>query len=131
VIVGSSGTTVTPPVERVEAALAGPADGDIDVLDDDGGRFALLRQDGEVAWDDLPDGTRASGDGASTWVDLTTEPGVARVVVEREGRVYTLASEDLEAEALVAVGLDLPGDDSLVGRFRRACEGLLGAFSGE
>jgi hypothetical protein len=64
-------------------------------------------------------------------VDLTSDPGVARVVVEREGRVYTLASEELDAAGLVAVGVELPGDDSLVGRFRRACEALLGSFSGE
>ena len=133
VVVGSSAATVTPPVERVEAALAGPVDGDldVDVVDDDGSRFALLGQDGEVAWDELPDGTRGRDGGAATWVDLTADPGVARVVVERDGRVYTLASEDIDAEALVEVGLELPGDDSLVGRFRRACEALLGAFSGD
>ena len=131
VLVGTSGATVTPPVERVEAALVGPGDDDVDLLTGAGGRFALHRQDGEVAWDELPDGTRGSDDGASTWIDLTSDPGVARVVVERDGRVYTMASEDLEAEALVDVGVELPGDDSLTGRFRRACEALLGAFSGE
>ena len=132
VLVAGSGATVTPPVDDVEAALAAPdAGGGIDLVRQGGGDVALLAQDAsDVHWDDLPHGDRGEQGGADTWVDLTSDPGVARVVVSRDGRVYTLVSEDLPAEALVEVGLDLPGDDSVVGRFRRACEGLVDAFSG-
>ena len=128
VIAGSSSATVTPPVDGVEAALTAPVEGlDVEVTD----RFALLRQDADdVHWDRLPHGDRDEQDGADTWVDLTSDPGVARVVIAREGRVYTLVSEDLDADELVDVGLDLPADDSLLGRFRRASEGLLDSFSG-
>ena len=128
VIAGSSSATVTPPVDGVEAALIAPVEGlDVEVND----RFALLRQDADdVNWDRLPHGDRDEQDGADTWVDLTSDPGVARVVVAREGRVYTLVSDDLEPDELVDVGLDLPGDDSLLGRFRRASENLLDSFSG-
>ena len=133
VLVAGSGATVTPPVDDVEAALAAaPASDDrVALLSQGDGDVAVLRQDAsDVNWGRLPHGERDERDGADTWVDLTSDPGVARVVVAREGRVYTLVSEDLPAEALVEVGLDLPGDDSVVGRFRRACEALVEAFSG-
>lgn len=129
VVAGTSFDTVTPPVGEVEAALSRPA-ADVDVVRVDGARVALLRQDGEVAWEELPDGERDDREGASTWVDLTSDPEVARVVVARDGRVYTLVSEDLGAEELLDVGVELPGDDGLLGRFRRACDSLLDAFSG-
>jgi hypothetical protein len=130
VLVAGSGATVTPPVDDVEAALAAPDDR-IALVRQGSGELALLQQDAsDVHWDDLPHGDRGERDGADTWVDLTSDPGVARVVVAHDGRVYTLVSEDLPAEALVEVGLDLPGDDSVVGRFRRACEELVEAFSG-
>ena len=132
VLVAGSGATVTPPVDDVEAALAAPAPGDrVSLVSQGGGNVAVLRQDAsDVNWDRLPRGERDERDGADTWVDLTSDPGIARVVVVRDGRVYTLVSDDLPAEALVDVGLDLPGDDSVLGRFRRACEALVEAFSG-
>jgi hypothetical protein len=134
VLAGTSATSVTPPIDGVEAALAPravPADLHVDLQQDGEAHFALLRQDADgVHWDRLPDGRRNHEDGADTWIDLTSDPGVARVVVAREGRVYTLVSEELDADELVDVGLDLPGDRSLLGRFRRACDELLDTFSG-
>jgi hypothetical protein len=130
VVAGTAPAAARPPVEEVEAALARPADG-VQVVERGGATFALRSEDSGVEWDRLPVGRRDREDGADTWVDLTTDPGVARVVVHRDGRTHTLASEELDAEALVDVGLELPGDDGLVARLRRACEALLGSFSGD
>ncbi len=124
---GPAPEAVRPPLDGVEsAALTGARP------------FALVRQEGPVAWDDLPAGDRGERDGAATWIDLTTEEGLARVVVARDGAVYTLASEELDADALLDVGLDQPaGDpadadsgDGLLDRARRAAGSLVDALSG-
>lgn len=134
VVAGSAATPVRPPIEDVEVALVGtaPQSDGVDLVDVAGARVALLRQDGDVDWDELPHGTRGRAGGADTWIDLTSDPGVARVVVARAGRVCTLVSDDLPADALLEVGLDElpPADDGLVARARRAADALLDAFTG-
>jgi hypothetical protein len=121
-IAGTSAAATRPPIEQVEAALH--------VSDE---TFALSSEDAGVEWDRLPNGERSHEDGADVWVDLTSEPGVARVVVHRDGRTHTLVSEDLDAEELIVVGLELPGGpgDGIEGHVRRACQRLLGAFTGD
>jgi anti-sigma factor RsiW len=121
VVAGGGAAAVTPPVEDVEAALL-----------DEGGPFALRQQTGEVAWSELPDGRRGRDDGAATWVDLTAPRGMARIVVARDDVVLTLVSADLDADALVEVGIGElddrgPAGDGILDRLRRACGRLLGA----
>jgi len=119
-VAGGGAAAVTPPVDDVGAALRA-----------DGGPFALQAQSGEVAWSELPRGDRGTDDGAATWVDLTAPRGMTRIVVARDDVVLTLASDELDADALVAIGIDEldergPGDDGIVDRLRRACQRLLG-----
>jgi hypothetical protein len=122
VLAGPAPQTVHPPLESVAASVAG------------GDRVALARQHGVVAWDDLPEGLRGELRGASTWVDLTTDDDLARVVVARAGNVYTLASEDLDADQLLDQGAALPAgdgvDDGFLARARRAAHALVDALSG-
>jgi hypothetical protein len=161
VVAGAAAEPVQPPVDGVQAAaldVAGLRSADADdapiqragrlelveamhhddevlaVLGDRGGtRVAVLRQEGPVDWADLPDGDRGRLAGATTWVDLTSDPGVARVVVARDGAVYTLVSADMAADVLLDLGADLPAGDGvdhgLGARARRACESLVEALS--
>lgn len=122
---------------RLELVDALRHDGEaVAVLEDRGGRrVAVLRQEGPVDWDDLPTGDRGRHDDAATWVDLSADPGVARVVVVRAGAVYTLVSADVGADMLVELGSELPAGDGdtagggWTGRARRACDALVDAFS--
>jgi hypothetical protein len=122
-VAGQPPAAVTPALEGVEvAALAGREP------------FTVRRQVGAVAWGSLPEGDRGTLDGASTWVDLTTGPGFARVVVARDGAIYTLASDELDADALLDIGVDLPAgdgvDEGILDRARRAAEAFVDALSG-
>jgi hypothetical protein len=119
VVAGAEPDVVHPPFDDAEVAAVAGRD-----------PFALHRQEGEVDWSELPRGLRRREEGAETWVDLTADPGVARVVIERDGVVYTMVSERLDADALVDIGIDLPGDGSgVVDRLRRAGRSLLDALS--
>jgi hypothetical protein len=126
--VGSQEGTLVPPLDGVAASITsvpGAARTEVTILHEDDGEVAALRQDGAVGWDRLPEGRRIGDD---VWIDLTTPPGLARVIVVHDGAVWTLASTELDAEGLLAVAEDLPrGDeDTLVGRLRSACDALLG-----
>lgn len=121
--VAPAGDAIVPPLDDVTlaAAVTAPDEG-FRVIDARGGQVAALRQEGTVDWPSLPAGERPEPD---VWIDLTTEPGTARVITVNDDVVWTLVSDDLPAEALVAIGQGLPGG-GLLDRVGEACEYLLG-----
>lgn len=138
VVAGAPPGEIRPPIEDVAAAavLGTASFDDVTLHRADGGAVAVLRQEGAVDWDELPSGDRDRIGSASVWVDRSAPPRVARVIVVRDGAVYTLASDDLDAGALAALGADLASDgeagepgDGWRDRVRRAAASLVEAMS--
>lgn len=124
IVLGGAGAAdrLVPPIDDVQgAAVVGARP------------VAVARQDGEVDWDELPTGVRSEVDGIQLWVAIGEGP--ATVVAERDGAVYTLASDEVSAVGLLRVVEELPeGEDEstvedFVDQARDACETLVATFA--
>jgi hypothetical protein len=120
VLGGAGADRLVPPVDDVRGvAVAG------------GDTVTVVRQDGSVDWDELPAGVRSQMPGTDLWV--AAGDGPATVVAERDGTVYTLASDELTPAGLVVLLEDLPEDDdstmeAIVEKARNASETLVATF---
>ena len=107
-------------------SIPGASGTPVTILHEEGGDVSVLRQAGDVEWDRLlaRGGTREE----DSWVDSNPPDGLARVVVDKDGVVWTLASDELGADELLAVAEDLPSGDegSFLDHLRGACDALLG-----
>jgi anti-sigma factor RsiW len=117
VLGGAGADRLVPPIDDL-AVEASTADSSV----------TLLRQDGSVDWDALPDGTRSDVGGTDVWV--STGDGVTTLIADRDGAVYTMVSEELSPAGLVALVEGLPSGDggSILTRARNACRALVETF---
>ena len=75
------------------------------------GSLSLFVRSGHVRWDRLPEGgTRAEVDGDTAWTG--TIEGYAVTVVERDGRVLVVVSDEPGHDVEVTKDLDMPSSDS-------------------
>ena len=75
------------------------------------GSLSLFVRSGHVRWDRLPEGgTRAEVDGDTAWTG--TIEGYAVTVVERDGRVLVVVSDEPGHDVQVTKDLDMPSSDS-------------------
>lgn len=113
----------------LDGTYGAPGDGVLATyVDDQGSTVAVLRTEGAVDWDSLPEGVRGRGDGVGTWLDLTTTGDLERAVIQRGDTIFTLVGE-IDGDELVRLGSSLQEAPnrgrSLVDRARDACRGLL------
>jgi anti-sigma factor RsiW len=142
IVLGGAGMSdrVVPPIDDVQvAAVTGAPLREVEADEAPVGEpvdvaagseiVTVLRQEGSVDWDELPQGRRSEAGDTEVWVAIAAGP--ATVVAERDGAVYTLVSVQVPVAGLLVLVERLPDgdDDSVLSRARNACQTLVETFT--